>query len=325
VLVWRMGAATCDAAVVAVSGNDLDVVSCGGDSALGGVNFDEQLALGLDKTARSEPARLRLRVAQAERCKQSLSNSEKGVVPPAVPGEPALEVSREDLEARTAALVERSVLLAQEVLRAAALSAENIDALVLSGGMAHLPHVRQAVERAFGKAAAPTDLDGGPATGAALLGAALKAPAVSGRARSNVAEVLAVPLEAVAPEFGHQRAFERNTRLPAEKTLTLKLAANQPLEVQLFQGAARAPDPRSFLGLLQSAGVERDGEWALHLGLSADGLLQAAVTPPGGKRRPLLLQPAPAPAEAQEEEVNLEEVDPAARLLGGLRRLFSKK
>ncbi len=326
ILVWRMGAATCDAAVVAVSGNDLDVVSCGGDGALGGVNFDEQLALGLDKTARTDPARLRMRVAQAERCKQTLSTSERGLVPPAVPGEPVIEVSREDLELRTAALVERSVLLAQEVLRAAGLSAENIDALVLSGGMAHLPHVRQAVEKAFGKSAAPTDVDGGPALGAALLGAALSAAAVSGRARSNVVEVLAVPLEAVAPEFGHQRAFERNTRLPAEKTLTLTLAANQPLEVQLFQGMARAPDPRSFLGLLQSAGVERDGEWALQLGLSPDGLLQASVTPPGNKRRPLTLQAAPAPTEAEEEaDTLIEQIEPAARLLGGLKRLFTKK
>jgi molecular chaperone DnaK len=326
VLVWRMGAATCDAAVVAVSGNDLDVVSSGGDGALGGINFDEQLALGLDKTARTDPARLRMRVAQAERCKQTLSTSERGLVPPAVPGEPAIEVSRADLELRTAALVERSVLLAQDVLRAAGLSPENIDALVLSGGMAQLPHLRRAVETAFGKTAASgADGAGGPALGAALLGAALSAPAVSGRARSNVVEVLGVPLEAVAPEFGHQRAFERNTRLPAEKTLTLVLPANQPLEVQLFQGMARAPDPRSFLGLLQSVGVERAGEWALHLGLSADGLLVAAVTPPGAKRRPLTLQPAPAPAEATVSETGLDEVDTGARLLGGLKRLFSKK
>jgi molecular chaperone DnaK len=324
VLVWRMGAATSDAAVVAISGNDLDVVSSGGDGALGGVNFDEQLALSLDKTTRTDPARLRTRVAQAERCKQSLSTSERALVPPAVAGEPVLEVSRADLELRTAALVERSVLLAQDVLRAAALSAENLDALVLAGGMAQLPQLRRAVETAFGKTAGAFDALAGPALGAALLGAALNAPSVSGRARSNVVEVLGVPLEAVAPEFGHQRAFERNTRLPAEKTLTLVLPANQPLEVQLFQGMARAPDPRSFLGLLHSQGVERAGEWALHLGLSADGLLQAAVTPPGGKRRPLSLQAAPAPAEGASTSDSAE-ADPGARLLGGLKRLFSKK
>ena len=325
VLVWRMGAATSDAAVVAVSGNDLDVVSCGGDGALGGVNFDEQLALSLDKLARTDPARLRTRVAQAERCKQALSTSERGLVPPAAAGEATLEVTRADLELRTAALVERSVLLAQEVLRAAGLSPENLDGLVLTGGMSQLPQLRRAVEKAFGKTAADMEVAAAPALGAALLGATLSAPAVSGRARSNVAEVLGVPLEAVAPEFGHQRAFERNTRLPAEKTLTLVLPANQPLEVQLFQGMARAPDPRSFLGLLQSPGVERAGEWALQLGLSADGLLQASVTPPGAKRRPLTLQAAPAPAESGTSPSETDETDPGARLLGGLKRLFTKK
>jgi molecular chaperone DnaK len=197
---------------------------------------------------------------------------------------------------------------------------------VLSGGMAHLPHVRRAVETAFGKTAVPeADLSAAPALGAALLGAALSTPSATGRARSTVVEVLAVPLEAVAPEFGHQRVLERNTRLPAEKTLTLSLPAGQPLEVQLFQGLARAPDPRSFLGLLQSPGVERAGEWTLHLALTADGLLQAAVTPPGGKRRPLTLQSAPAPSEpADAGESGAEEGDPGARLLGGLKRLFGR-
>jgi molecular chaperone DnaK len=327
VLVWRMGAATCDAEVIAISGNDMDVVSSGGDGSLGGVNFDEQLALALDKTARTDAARLRMRVAQAERCKQALSTSERALVPPASDGEPVIEVTRADLELRTAALVERSVLLAQDVLRAGGLSPENLDALVLSGGMAHLPHLRRAVETAFGKTAVPeTDADAAPALGAALLGAALSTPSASGRARSKVVEVLAVPLEAVAPEFGHQRVLERNTRLPAEKTLSLTLPAGQPLEVQLFQGLARAPDPRSFLGLLHAAGVERAGEWTLHLALTADGLLQAAVTPPGGKRRPLLLQAAPPPSEAAPTgEASTEEGDPGARLLGGLKRLFGRR
>ena len=326
-LVWRMGAATCDAAVVAVSGNDLDVVSAGGDGALGGVNFDEQLALALDKTARSEPARLRQRVAQAERCKQTLSSNERGLVPPVTEGEPVIEVTRADLELRTAALVERSVLLAQDVLRAAGLSPENIDDLLLCGGMAQVPHVRRAVEAAFGKTAAPgTDALGAAAVGAALLGATLSAPAPGGRSASSVVEVLAVALEAVAPEFGHHRAFERNTRLPAEKTLTLTLPEGQPLEVQLFQGIARAPDPRSFLGLLHAAGVERAGEWALHLALSADGLFQAAVTPPAGKRRTVGLQAAPPPTEAETAaEAHAEAADPGTRLLGGLKRLFGRR
>ncbi|HET9156408.1 MAG TPA: Hsp70 family protein, partial [Myxococcaceae bacterium] len=49
ILVFRMGASTCDIAVLAASGNDLDMVACGGDGSLGSANFDEQIALALDK------------------------------------------------------------------------------------------------------------------------------------------------------------------------------------------------------------------------------------------------------------------------------------
>src|SRR5262249_52102971 len=59
ILVFRMGASTCDIAVLAASGNDLDMVACGGDASLGSANFDEQIALALDKGARADGAVLR--------------------------------------------------------------------------------------------------------------------------------------------------------------------------------------------------------------------------------------------------------------------------
>ena len=65
ILVWRMGASTCDIAVLAASGDDLDMVACAGDAALGSVNFDEQIALALDKGARADAGVLRKRIAEA--------------------------------------------------------------------------------------------------------------------------------------------------------------------------------------------------------------------------------------------------------------------
>ena len=66
-----MGASTCDIAVLAASGNDLDMVACGGDASLGSTNFDEQIALALDKSARSDGAVLRRRIAEAAQLRAS--------------------------------------------------------------------------------------------------------------------------------------------------------------------------------------------------------------------------------------------------------------
>ena len=74
ILVFRMGASTCDIAVLAASGDDLDMVACAGDASLGSANFDEQIALALDKSARSDAAVLR----QAHRRRGAAADPARG-------------------------------------------------------------------------------------------------------------------------------------------------------------------------------------------------------------------------------------------------------
>ena len=291
ILVFRMGASTCDIAVLAASGNDLDMVACGGDASLGSANFDEQIALTLDKAARADGAVLRRRIGEAAQLRGQLEDAtvKEGIVDGA-------RLARAELEARTTALVERGVLLAREVLRSASLTPESLDELVLVGAATRLPHVKRMVEDAMGRYAR-TDVDASSAvsTGAAALAHLLDTAGPKSASRTALHEVLGVPLEIIAPELGLVRVLDRNTRLPAEKTLTLTLALGAPLEVQVFQGTAKAPDPRSFLGLLR-ASADRAGDWLLHLSLDTDGILRAAATNPSGKRQPLQLQmPVPEP------------------------------
>jgi molecular chaperone DnaK len=326
ILVWRLGASAFDVAVFTASGDDLDMVAAAGDPSLGGMNFDEQIALTLDKTARADPALLRKRIGEAEQLKRLLDD-------------PALEeatvegggrLGRAELEARTSALVERGVLLAREVLRSASLGPDNLDELLLVGGTSRLPHVRRLVEEAVGRPARnDLDVGGAVAQGAAIIGHLLAPSGPKSASRTAVHEVLGVPLEAVAPELGQVRVLERNTRLPAEKTLGVVLGIGVPLEVQLFQGPAKAPDPRSFLGLLR-APVDRAGEWTLHLSLDTDGILHAAATNPSGKRQLLQLQVPAAVAEPEPPARPAEPDAPAPEavapgLLGGLKRLFGRK
>jgi len=329
ILVFRMGASTCDIAVLAASGNDLDMVACGGDGSLGAANFDEQIALALDKSARADGAVLRRRISEAGLLRTQLEDAtlKEGIID-------GSRLSRPDLEARTTALVERGVLLAREVLRSASLTPDSLDELVLVGSATRLPHVRRMIEDAMGRYAR-TDVDPGSAvsTGAAALAHLLNTAGPKSASRTALHEVLGVPLEIIAPELGQVRVLDRNTRLPAEKTLTLTLALGAPLEVQVFQGPAKAPDPRSFLGLLR-APADRAGDWLLHLSLDTDGVLRAAATNPSGKRQPLQLQmPAPStesetpPPQRVPSEPETPAVPPKAEtgVLGGLKKLFGRR
>ena len=295
ILVWRLGASAFDVAVLAASGDDLDMVAAAGDPSLGGMNFDEQIALTLDKVSRADPVLLRKRIGEAEALKRALDDAalDEAVL------EGGVRLTRAELEARTSALVERGVLLAREVLRSASLGPDNLDELLLVGGASRLPHVRRLVEEAVGRPPRDDlDVGGAVAQGAAIIGNLLSPGGSKSASRTAVHEVLGVALEVVSPELGQVRVLERNTRLPAEKTLALVLGFGVPLEVQLFQGPGRAPDPRSFLGLLRAPG-DRAGEWTLHLALDTDGILHASATNPSGKRQLLQLQTPSAPAAAR--------------------------
>jgi molecular chaperone DnaK (HSP70) len=328
-LVFRMGASTCDIAVLAASGDDLDMVACAGDASLGSMNFDEQVGLALDKGARADAGVLRKRIAEAGQLRTQLEDptlSEASLA--------GTKLTRAELEARTTTLVERGVLLAREVLRSASLTPEALDELVLVGAATRLPHVRRMIEEAMGRTAR-TDVDVASAVsmGAATLAHLLVSAGPKTASRTALHEVLGVPLEVVAPELGQVRVLDRNTRLPAEKTLTITLGLGTPLEVQVFQGPARAPDPRSFLGLLR-APPDRAGDWTLNLALDTDGVLRATATNPSGKRHALQLQP-PAPAPETESTPPLrtpsepETQAPPPRqdtgVLGGLKRLFGRR
>ena len=199
IFVWRLGASAFDVAVLAASGDDLDMVAAAGDPSLGGMNFDEQIALTLDKVARTDPALLRKRIGEAERLKRSLDDLqiEEAVL------EEGARLGRAELEARTSTLVERGVLLAKEVLRSASLGPDNLEELLLVGGASRAPHVRRLVEEAVGRPARnDLDVGGAVAQGAAIIGHLLAPSGPKSASRTAVQEVLGVPLGRGGPGAG---------------------------------------------------------------------------------------------------------------------------
>ncbi|SET31630.1 Hsp70 family protein [Stigmatella erecta] len=333
VLVVDLGGGGLEVSVIQVTGDDLEVVTTGWDATLGGMDFDARIAEALLGELRDRGLPLPehpldwnpLRAA-AETAKVALSELEETSVPLA-PGVTA-SLSRERLEALTADLAHRVTEVTRQVLESSALTPQGLDAVVLVGGQSRAPLVRRRLEESLGvPVRADVDPLSAAAQGAALLGRSLL-EIESGKPGATISDVLSVPLGVADQGGAFRRVFERNTRLPADKTLVLPVAPG-PLTLALFQGTSLLALENEYLGEL-SFPLERAGEAEFHFSLSQDGILSLETTLPGAKR-----QPAPL-ASGDLDDAGKEALfarsplpsEPEARpsgLFSGLKKLFGKR
>jgi molecular chaperone DnaK (HSP70) len=273
----------------------------------------------------------------AEQAKRALSHQDELEV--ALPGlardaqgaaaDFTTRLSRARLEELTADLVERTLAVVQEVLQAAALSPQGLDEVLLLGGQSRSPHVRRRLEEALGRPVRTAeDGPGLVARGAALLGHSL-VRAAQGKAPIQLSEVLSTPVGLAERGGTVRRVLERNTRLPATKTLVLPAHPGEPLALLLVQGEASMAEDNELLGTLTLT-PERPGEVEVHFTMSADGLLTLEVELPGVRRHAATLDTRQPETEELTRLLTLApEGDapppPAGGLLGGLRRLFGRR
>ena len=314
-LVYDLGGGTFDASVVELTGDELEVISTGGDAFLGGLDFDETLTQGLvgtlapDARATLEGSRvawLRVRRA-AEAAKIALSDTEETRV--RVPfaatdarGSPVdvqADVSRTWLEQMTRPLVDRTTEITRVVLEVARLTPQMVDEALLVGGQSRAPLVRRQVEALLGRAPR-TDVDpqGAVAIGAALLGWSL-VQRERGKPGAKLSEVLSAPLGVAVRGGGMRRVLERNTRLPAEKTLAVPVEAGEPVQLAVFQGTAAQALDNDYLGAVQLQ-AERAGELVVRFKVSQDGVLDLRATAPGAREERAVLATADAGDETVE-------------------------
>ncbi len=339
-LVYDLGGGTFDASVVEMTGDDLEVVSTGGDNFLGGIDFDERVA---DALAGTLPESLRRRLEEsrvswervrdaAEIAKISLSDQESAAVhlPFAVtdenngPVDLRATVTRAQIDQLTADLVERTAEVTRVVLEVGRISAAALDEVLLVGGQSRAPLVRKRLEALLGRPPR-TDVDpqGAVALGAAIFGHSL-VQRERGKAGVSLSEVLSAPIGVAVKGGGFLRVLERNTRLPAEKTLTVPVF-DQPIEVAVFQGTSVRADENEYLGALQAT-PDKPGELLLRFAVSADGRLDVATVGRKGaatfstadasdETRARLYAEAPLPGEEGGEQKGL---------FKGLKRLFGR-
>lgn len=221
--VYDLGGGTFDISLLRLSRGVFEVIAVGGDSALGGDDYDHLLAQhllsesALPVLSDLDGADKRRVLAAARRCKEALTTArETTVATTLTAGRIDHTVTRDTFESLTAALTQRTVRITQKVLRDAKVTTAELQGIVMVGGSTRMPQVCDAVRRAFGLEPLvnlnPDEV--------VALGAAIQANALAGNSRSGELLLLdVIPLSLGLETMGGlvERIIERNATLPVAK------------------------------------------------------------------------------------------------------------
>ena len=158
--VFDLGGGTFDISVLRLTQGVFEVIATGGDSALGGDDYDAALAewllaqAGLAEQSGQLSAQDRATLkAAARQAKEALTASETVAVHEELaPGSVQFDLHRADFERVTTALTERCMSAVRRVLRDARLAPADVNGVVMVGGSTRMPVVRRAVAEFFGRA-----------------------------------------------------------------------------------------------------------------------------------------------------------------------------
>ncbi|MCP3061705.1 TIGR02266 family protein [Myxococcus sp. K38C18041901] len=270
VLVYDLGGGTFDASVLELADNVYEVISTGGDTFLGGIDFDNAIVTYLleefqkktGRTFQGDRVALQRINDAAERAKCALSERSEMRVHVAFvtmiddkPYDLDVTLTRQKLVELTEGLVDRTVKVCDEVLKAKNLGPKDIDEVILVGGQSRFPLVHEKITRFFGK---PPSKGVHPDEAVAL-GAALLAHSLGQLEGVVLIDVLPMAIGVGLPGGRFKPVLERNTSLPSTKSYTLSTHRDGQTELELtvFQGDSERASDNEYLGTLKLAGLPK--------------------------------------------------------------------